>query len=190
MVSMIKRHMPKVDYNLVLFTDRLAEGFDKGFDTIYNVDRFRLKGWWNKLLLFNWKWHQLEGDILYFDIDMIIVGSLEPFCCNGNKGKFVTGYRFKKPFDKRWVGSTTMSIPQGFGQGLWDYYIVNGTREIGDQEYVRTRIKPDKHWSHEDLVSYKWHCREGLPEGAKLVSFHGNPNPSGVDVDWVVENWR
>ena len=34
MVSMIKRNMPEeVDYNIVLFTDKLEKCFDRGIDT-------------------------------------------------------------------------------------------------------------------------------------------------------------
>ena len=36
------------------------------------------------------------------------------------------------------------------------------------------------------LVSYKKHVRGGsLPEGARLVSFHGKPDPEDVDEDFV-----
>ena len=40
------------------------------------------------------------------------------------------------------------------------------------------------------LVSYKKHVRGGsLPEEARLVSFHGKPDPEDVDEDFVKRCW-
>jgi len=189
MVSMIRRNMPDIDYEIVLFTDKTMSAFDSGFDGgIIAVNEFGLNGWWNKLLLFNWKWHQLEDKILYFDLDMVIVNKLDYFC--SNNGVFTTGYRFAKPNDSALIGSTLMSIPAEYGQWMWDKYKKEGSNKRGDQEYLQDVWMAEEHWNKKKLISYKWNCKNGLPKEAIAVSFHGRPDPHEVGDDWVKENWR
>lgn len=39
-------------------------------------------------------------------------------------------------------------------------------------------------------VSYKRHCRNGLPDGCSVVAFHGRPDPHEVRDKWVIDAWR
>ena len=65
----------------------------------------------------------------------------------------------------------------------------------GDQEWITACLQPRRPvrtrafpagW----IVSYKKHARRGLPDGAKVVVFHGSPKPHEVDHDYVREHWR
>ena len=58
----------------------------------------------------------------------------------------------------------------------------------GDQEHL-TVLRDDgrlavTHFDPALVQSYKYHCREGLPEGAKVVVFHGDPKPADVSESW------
>ena len=47
------------------------------------------------------------------------------------------------------------------------------------------RIRPGQ------VLGYKKHCRgKGLPEGARVVSFHGKPLPDQAPDAWIKEHWR
>ena len=57
----------------------------------------------------------------------------------------------------------------------------------GDQEFITDimgdpgkRVKPMS-----NVYSYKYHCRQRLPNDASVVCFHGEPKPSQVNDAWV-----
>jgi hypothetical protein len=65
----------------------------------------------------------------------------------------------------------------------------------GDQEWITAGLRPRRPVSARAfpagwIVSYKKHARRGLPDGAKVVVFHGSPKPHEVDHDYVREHWR
>ena len=59
----------------------------------------------------------------------------------------------------------------------------------GDQEWITvlrdTQRVNVEYFDKQDVVSYKYHCRQGLPKGAKVSVFHGSPKPHQVSDDWV-----
>ena len=75
------------------------------------------QGWWHKIYLFSWD-HGIDARLLYMDIDMVVTGSLEDFL--GYDGAFATGSRFNKPNE---INSTIMSIPAGYGRGIWTTFL-------------------------------------------------------------------
>jgi hypothetical protein len=150
------------------------------------------QGWWHKIYLFSWD-HGIDARLLYMDIDMVVTGSLEDFL--GYDGAFATGSRFNKPNE---INSTIMSIPAGYGRGIWTTFMRFRSRAMRsfrlDSEFIEA-VNGPKTMRWQDmfpgqLVSYKKHVRGGsLPEGARLVSFHGKPDPDDVDEDFVKLCW-
>ena len=61
----------------------------------------------------------------------------------------------------------------------------------GDQEVCTALRDAGKlkveYFDSADMVSYKYHCRQGLPDAAKVVVFHGDPKPAVVNDKWVIE---
>ena len=57
---------------------------------------------------------------------------------------------------------------------------------INDQNSgLKADLFPE-HW----VISYKlWAASRGIPEGCKIVSFHGQPKMPDVNEDWVKEHW-
>ena len=57
-----------------------------------------------------------------------------------------------------------------------------------DQRYIKQKLR-DKMFDirsvadRGEVVSYKWDCKEGVPEGAKIICFHGKPRPK--EVAWL-----
>ena len=150
------------------------------------------QGWWHKIYLFSWD-HGIDARLLYMDIDMVVTGSLEDFL--GYDGAFATGSRFNKPNE---INSTIMSIPAGYGRGIWTTFMRFRSRAMRsfrlDSEFIEA-VNGAKTERWQDmfpgqLVSYKKHVMGGsLPEGARLVSFHGKPDPDDVDEDFVKLFW-
>ena len=150
------------------------------------------EGWWHKIYLFSWD-HGIAARLLYMDIDMVVTGSLEDFL--RYDGDFATGSRFNRPDQ---INSTVMSIPPGYGRQVWNTFVDYRSMVMrsfgGDSRFLESIIGPRTRRSQEmfpgQLVSYKKHVRGGsLPEGARLVSFHGKPDPEDVDEDFVKLFW-
>ena len=150
------------------------------------------QGWWHKIYLFSWD-HGIDARLLYLDIDMVITGSLENFL--SYDGAFATGSRFNKPNE---INSTIMSIPGGYGRGIWTTFTRFRTRAMRsfrlDSEFIEAVNGPKtERWQEMfpgQLVSYKKHVMgRPLPKGARVVSFHGKPDPEDVDDDFVKRCW-
>lgn len=138
-------------------------------------------GWWSKMELFR---PDIEGDILYFDLDTTIVGPLDGFDCG-----VVTLLRdFYRPDG---LGSGLMFLPESARREVWDkwiekpeHYIANTRR--GDQGFLET-VWLDRASRWQDVlpgkvVSYKVDVRSTgkVPAGASVVCFHGKPRPWAV----------
>src|SRR5262245_20228581 len=71
--NMIGRHMP-LDYTMVCLTDQP----DRCEGVIFiEVTAAALMGWWAKLLLFEPAWRE-RSQVIYFDLDTVIVGNVAP----------------------------------------------------------------------------------------------------------------
>lgn len=156
-----------------------------------------LPTWWGKVTLFR---HHLPGRILYFDLDTVIVGNIDDFAAY--EGPFCV----IKPFYRDWgYASGVMSIAPDFGRHVWDAFardpraaIARCHREAdppwnnGDQRWLELMVPQADYWQSvlpRQLVSYKVHCGAGVPEGARVVCFHGKPDPHEVPDPWVKDHW-
>jgi hypothetical protein len=149
-------------------------------------------GWWSKLLLFRYA----AGFNLYFDLDTVIVGNLDSLISKtlsmpANWAQ--SGHGGCQSSVMAW-GQPYTAIPDSFHveqleaprdgncgayRGLW-----------GDQELITELYgNPgcDRIEAMQGIVSYKYHCQNGLPDNAKVVCFHGEPKPAQVSDSWVIE---
>jgi len=169
----------------------LADRQIEGVDTL--ISHLEWPGWWLKLALF---WVS-RGQNLYLDLDSVVVGPLEPLLSDqlsmpANWAQ--SGHGGCQSSVMSWSGDYT-AIPGSFDpdqlnppeRGNCGGY---GARNLwGDQEFITEllgdpgagRVKP-----MDRVISYKYHCRNGLPSGASVVSFHGDPKPSKVSDPWVL----
>jgi len=192
---MIQRHTT-IPYKFTLLTDRpeLFSGFD--------VRRLESPTWLGclpKIQVFN-PAYGFEGRVFVLDLDTVIVDNIDDIM------------RFEADFAVRaWYGGLKQGVwlPDGdtlsFRTGKWEAEVweplmrepekaesFTGGRE---RWWYRNIIPSEKialwQWHFpEKFVSYKNHCRNGLPSGASLVSFHGRPRIHEVDDQWVKENWQ
>lgn len=157
------------------------------------VETIQLKhdcpGWWSKLELCR---PDIEGDLLYLDLDTVVPGDFAPLieAANGKTTMLSDFYWPEHP------ASGFMYIAEKDKSIVWDRWITNpkahmtrpATRgRIGDQAFFADCWTPQR-WQDiapGKVVSYKVHCKQGLPEDAAVVCFHGKPRPQDVKADWV-----
>lgn len=146
-------------------------------------------GWFSKISLF--KAGQFEGPVLYFDLDTIIVGSLDPVALGH---KFTVLENFWRP-DR--IGSGMMAWDCDLSR-IYTDFLGNPARFMdqyrtpdkwGDQAFIKdhTPVEPER-WQKKfpgKVVSYKMHVRDTgrVPEGAAVCCYHGRPRP------WETSLW-
>jgi hypothetical protein len=142
--------------------------------------RFLWPGWWSKMEMFA-PW--IEGDLLFMDLDTVVVGPLDDIA---NIGRLTMLRDFYKPLR---LGSGLMFIPEEPRGEVWSQWlpawshVMRTYRVQGDQAFLQQM------WSGApalwqdvlpgQVVSYKVDVRPTgeVPADARVVCFHGKPRP-------------
>lgn len=150
-------------------------------------------GWWSKIELF-----KLQGPVLFFDLDTAIVGNLTDIAAAAEIPAFIILRDFYRPdglgsgvmgwaADRRWLYDEFCKCPDIF---------MSKYRGGGDQAFIESRVtewavfKWQKHVPGQ-IVSYKVHCRDGIPPDARVVCLHGRPKFGDMPVnDPVRQAWE
>lgn len=141
---------------------------------------FGWPGWWSKIELFSPG--TFSGRVLYVDLDSVVVGDLSDLA--GYAGPFAMLSDFYHPSRP---ASGVMAWEAGCDEALavWRAFKANPAAGMrakgGDQGFVRQVLGDDvarlTDVSPAQIVSYKVHCKGGVPNGARLVCAHGKPKP-------------
>jgi len=157
---------------------------------------------WRKLTVFKEGFGGLSGKTLFLDLDVVIVDSLDKFFTH--PGDFLIAHDKKNP--KKIEGNSSV-----FRFEIGQYpqilsYFENHTEQVKqevrhEQAYLSREIhKLDKleYWPDQWVPSFKYRCCPSwlkswfqapfIPDGAKIILFHGLPNPpeaiKGVSGKW------
>lgn len=151
-------------------------------------------GWFAKFELFD---PQLKGDILYFDLDTEIRGSLVDIAVAGKLTLLRDFYRDGVHKPENGLGSGVMYLPEECRAEVWEAWNKNPARSMlqlrmlgkGDQTFLESLwLQKAARWQDEvpgQIVSYKVHCNPQwkagatgkVPDGARVVCGHGRPRP-------------
>jgi hypothetical protein len=166
------------------YVSKLREGIErhaKGVDFLCLVGS-EWPGWWCKMELFR---PEIKGDLVYFDLDTIIAGSLDDLLSIDSLAMLSD---FNVP---ERVASGVMIIPEEDRSAVWDEWIKdpdgNRKRWHGDGDFLGHVWKPARLQTllPGQFVSYKNSVRgKGLPAGARVVCYHGRPRPR--DTGWML----
>lgn len=163
-----------------------------------------LTGWWHKLSLFKEKLYSLTGTVLFLDLDVVITADLSPFF-DYKPGQFV----IIRDLGNGGYNSSVFRLEIGSKAYVWENFQASSQAIIeqlhGDQDWITKQINNAETWPVEWVVSYKKQCNARirpsygkigkilrakgwllpkdvatLPEGARIVQFHGKPDPEDV----------
>lgn len=137
--------------------------------------------WWSKLELFRSDLLGRLGDILYFDLDTVIVGSLGDVVKVSYLTLLADFYRPER------LASGMMYLPQDVREEVWRRWWPDAEGHMrhfrGDQEFLQGPWEAEaERWQNllpGQVVSYKAHVQRArrVPAGARVVCFHGRPRP-------------
>ena len=176
---------------------------------------------WTKLTTFEADLHGLRGTALFLDVDVVIVGSLDAFFEYPGDYLIIHDYPRFWRFGKRITGNSSVYRFQlGAHADVLQYFRehVNEVRAQvrNEQAYLSDYLhKQGKlaYWPAEWCASWKYHCiprfptnywREPfIPQGARILIFHGVMNPPDAlagrsqgnwrhakPAPWIAEHWR
>lgn len=148
-------------------------------------------GWWCKMGLFD---PSITGDMLYLDLDSTVTGDLGDMAGIGRLTIMRDVYR------SGGLQSSVMFLPEADRPAIWAQWMASPARWMdafrvgGDQAFLETAGADWTIWQDAlpgQVVSYKAHVRKAqrrsrefgngkLPDGARVVVFHGKPRPWNV----------
>ena len=215
---MVSRNLDR-DFRFICLTDDNS-GFLNSIES-FDLPKLNLpdgipERGWMKLVTFSENLFDIKGQCLFLDLDLIIVNRIdELFELEGD-------FFIIKDFIRK--DSTGNSSVYRFEMGKFfdvlEYFQQNFTeiqsKYRNEQEYLSDYMKNNhslNYWPIEWCQSFKKNCvQKGfkqffypplLPQEAKIIIFHGKPNPpdalkgkSGkwyrkvLPTDWVADHWR
>lgn len=150
-----------------------------------------LRGWWQKLTLFAPRVHDLEGPTLFLDLDLVIVGALDPFFDDD------AGFRIIRDWESEHrPNSSVFRLTIGAHPHVWEQFdATTVTKRLqSDQQWIAEQLPDAPAWPNGWVISFKRHGghprEDALPPDARIVAFNGSPKPHEAKAAWVREHWR
>jgi hypothetical protein len=194
--GMVRRHLSR-PLRFVCLTER-GEGLDPEIEVLPLPDvgwneGIRAHGWW-KVGLFSPSLGDLRGTVLFLDLDVLVVGSIDPFFEYPGEVLVPRDYRRIRIRGDWFVGNTSVlrfrvgRHPQVLEAFKRDFPAIS-RRVRNEQEYV-SRYFHERgildYWPGRWCPSFKRHCvapwplsylrTPRLPDAARVVVFHGRPD--------------
>ncbi|MEM8936342.1 MAG: hypothetical protein AAGC77_08045 [Pseudomonadota bacterium] len=182
-------------------------------------DRVSITGW-RKLSIWRDDLRELDGDILFLDLDIVVTGALDPFF-EFSPGAYCVIENWTQL--GRNIGNTSVfRFPAKRYAKIFDAFnkdpeAVLRVHDI-EQKYISAEIPEQKFWPADWCQSFKanllprfpmnWLTAPRLPAAARVVAFTGHPDPhearDGVwpapfykriykhvrPTPWIAEHWR
>ena len=157
---------------------------------------------WRKLTVFAENFGGLSGPTLFLDLDVVIVGSLDSFF--EQPGEFLICHDKHKP-DNMEGNSSVFRFEIGKHPEVLEYFTSHFEQVRSEvrheQAYLSREINKIgklKFWPDEWVPSFKYRCAPSwikswfqapsVPKGARVILFHGLPNPpeaiKGISGKW------
>ncbi|MDR1493262.1 MAG: hypothetical protein LBT05_11135 [Planctomycetaceae bacterium] len=220
LAEMVRRNMSR-PYRFVCFTEN-SSGLKSDIEVRplpeMNLAEHLPERGWRKLTVLAEKLADLEGRALFLDLDIVILGSLEPFFEVSGKFRIIHDWDFKR---KSIGNSSVFRFEIGQHSDILEHFLTHGksvrAEYRNEQAYLSHAMQAKgilEYWSEEWCRSFKRHCllpfplnyfaKPRQPANAKIIIFHGNPNPDTairgyvgkygfravLPTSWVAEHWK
>jgi hypothetical protein len=155
--------------------------------------RHKWPGWWSKIELFR----EITGPTLYLDLDTVITGPLAHLVSLPHDFAMLRNFHVPEFVGSgvMWFGKPQKHVYERFCEKPFKWIEYHDRKRdgpyLGDQAFIWEAMgKKVAHLPMETIKSYKFHCKDGLPENTSIVCFHGQPKLPDVKADWITENWK
>jgi len=171
---------------------------------------------WRKLTVFKENFGGLTGKTLFLDLDVVIVESLDDFFTH--PGEFLIAHDKKRPA-KIEGNSSVFRFEIGKYPQILSYFEQNSEQVKQEVRHEQAYLSREIHklgkleyWPDQWVPSFKYRCCPSwlkswfqapfIPDSAKIIIFHGLPNPpeaiKGISgkwyrhiqpAPWIKEHW-
>lgn len=218
--AMARRHMSR-PFRFVCFTDD-ASGLNPGIEAMpipeLRIDAPYENTPWRKLALYERTLGDLNGPALFMDLDVVVTGALDPLF--DHPGDYCIIHNWTHP-DRIVGNSSVFRFEVGSKTELVETFLSKPTQHWVDlyrneQAFLSHILGRERltYWPADWCVSFKKHCLprrplqwvlpSAAPAGARVVVFHGHPNPDEAlegrwpggwwkglrPAGWIAEHWR
>lgn len=171
---------------------------------------------WDKLTTFSSPLYDLEGQALFIDLDVVIVENIDCFFDHDAEFPIIKDWVKKDVTGNSSVYRFTVNAHPDILENFRKNHETIRNEVRNEQEYLSQYVASKgklSYWPDEWCKSFKYHCNQRgfkswfhppeRPKKAKIIVFHGNPNPpdaiagrSGkwyrkvLPTPWVAEHWQ
>jgi hypothetical protein len=189
-----------VDFNFYCFTED-ATGIRPEVNILPLPFADKLDSWWNKLAMFSPDLPFIPGtQLFYIDLDTLIVGNIDKFLLIKTPSMMaLRDFYHGVAVSAGLVGSGLMAWKHGKYSHVWTKFIGNPEKHTkaagtyGDQWWIEQKVSNIVFWQDffpNQVVSFKVHCRKGIPNDARIICYHGRPSiPESMEKINTVEKW-
>ncbi|SMN11902.1 PMID: 11481431 [uncultured Candidatus Thioglobus sp.] len=172
---------------------------------------------WRKLSVFKQDFGGLSGKTLFLDLDVVIVDSIDDFFTI--EGDFLIAHDKKNP-QKIEGNSSVFRFEIGQYPQILSYFEQNSEQVTSQVRHEQAYLSREIHqlgklqyWQDKWVPSFKYRCCPSwlkswfqapyIPQGAKIIIFHGLPNPpeaiKGISgkwyrhiqpSPWIAQHWQ
>jgi len=209
--NMCDRHIT-IPYQFHCLTEN-PQGINENINIIPLPNLPGIKTWWSKLYMFAPEL-PIQGNILYFDLDVIIFRNIDQlFSYNPKKFMIIRDFNRCRIPDWKLSNSSCMRWEKGQLEYLWNEFMPNPSKVMqvnhGDQDWITKKARDDINWWPEEWIrSYKWEIigydntkiikdkkyifqnPPTVTEQNCVAVFHGKPDPHECADAFVVDHWR
>lgn len=188
------------EHRFICLTDTVQETvFDDDMMIQWEPLENDFPGWWSKVEAFSPRMEKY-GRILFIDLSCIPVGSLDDLAAYAGPACITSDWYYGGP------SQSIVNYAPGEMRAVWDLFIsdpekwmAEGDKRIapnfGDQILVNEAFGAAglDRWQElfpGQVVSFREHCKDGPPRGARLVKFHGRPRIHECEEPWVETAWK
>jgi hypothetical protein len=189
--NMVDRHL-SVPHKNICFTN-IPEGIREGIE-IRPLHNEWMKGNLKKTIQFD-PANNFEGRVFSFDLDNVIVGSLDVFA------KFTDEFIIQEAIAEKRKGMCAgnfMAFEGGYGKNIWEELNKNYKKyeeeTNGSERFFYDRlIKKMKFWPPGYIVSYKKDVKLRKVRNwdkVRIIWFHGAPKPHEIQTKRIINAWN
>lgn len=202
--NMTQRHTT-IPFRFVCFTDN-QQGLDSAVDAKpLLIKENNVSGWWHKISFFQDEIYDLEGDLFFMDLDVVIINKIDKFFKIQETNEFIGIWDWvARRKDIEHFNSSIFKMPIGKFSYIWHAFEQNASaimrRLHGDQDWISECIKNKIYWPKDWCLSYKFDmCQlESIHKNSSIVVFHGKPDPHEAirgfkhypPAPWIANCWR
>lgn len=200
---MVQRNL-SLPFRFTCLTDDTT-GLEAGIETLpipeIEIPARHAHSPWRKLTLFSERLGDLRGKALFLDLDLIILQPIDDFFSYSEKFSIIENWSQRG----RGIGNSSVYCFEiGGHPEVLAYYQQHSAgvlqRHSNEQIYLSRKIGDIDFWPPTWCRSFKYHAiprgpmryfkSPRIPEGCRILVFHGHPNPDAAMIGDYRGRWR